>query len=353
MINCRTPGTLLTALLFVPVIALFAQTEQTSAPDASAPSAPAAASTDGLNLRFANGIAAIVESKPITVDDIRREISPLVPQLQREAHNEQEFSQKLEALQDEIIQNLIDRELMVKEFYKKKDGEDEVRKIPVSFIDNRLAEVQIEQFDGDRSKFLAYLRARGITMRDFRREIEEDIVVQYMHSQQRKSQSIVSPVKIEQYYNENKDRFFQEDSVHLRMVQFTRSDGETDEQLKERAAEVINKFKSGDKFEDLAKHYSQDSRRSRGGDWGWQKRTDLKKEFSDPLFNLKKGEVTDPVLMPEGCFILFAEDRKYAGVQAIDEVRDQIERILLQQMSRQSQERWLERLRRNGYVKHY
>ena len=33
---------------------------------------------DGLNLRFANGIAAIVENKPITVDDIRREITPLM-----------------------------------------------------------------------------------------------------------------------------------------------------------------------------------------------------------------------------------------------------------------------------------
>ncbi len=350
MINCRSFGTLLATLLLVPAFALFAQTEQPSAPTTAA--APVA-TADSLNLRFANGIAAIVEHKPITVDDIRREIAPLVPQLQREARNEQEFDQKLEALQDEIIQNLIDRELMVKEFYKKKDGEEEVRKIPVSFIDNRLAEVQIEQFDGDRSKFLAYLRARGITIRDYRREIEEDIVVQYMHGQQRKSQSIVSPVKIEQYYNENKDRFFQDDSVHLRMIQFTRSDAETDDQLKERAAEVLSKFKAGDKFEDLAKHYSQDSRRARGGDWGWQKRSDLKKEFSDPLFNMKKGEITDLILMPEGCFILFAEERKYAGVQGIDEVRDQIERILLQQMSRKSQERWLERLRRNGYVKHY
>jgi len=34
-------------------------------------------------------------------------------------------------------------------------------------------------------------------------------------------------------------------------------------------------------------------------------------------------------------------------------VRDEIERILIQQMLRQSHERWLERLRRNGYVKHY
>jgi peptidyl-prolyl cis-trans isomerase SurA len=58
-------------------------------------------------------------------------------------------------------------------------------------------------------------------------------------------------------------------------------------------------------------------------------------------------------MLSEGCFILFAEERKYAGNQAIDEVRDQIERMLVTQMAQSSQERWLERLRRNGYVKHY
>jgi peptidyl-prolyl cis-trans isomerase SurA len=34
-------------------------------------------------------------------------------------------------------------------------------------------------------------------------------------------------------------------------------------------------------------------------------------------------------------------------------VRDDIERILVQQMAHTSQEHWLERLRRDGYVKHY
>jgi len=58
---------------------------------------------DNLNLRFANGIAAIAEDKIITVDDVRREVTPLIPQLQREARNEQEFNQKLEALQDDAI----------------------------------------------------------------------------------------------------------------------------------------------------------------------------------------------------------------------------------------------------------
>ena len=302
---------------------------------------------DGLDLRFANGIAAIVEDKIITVDDIRREISPLVPTLQKEARNEQEFNQKLEALQDDVIQNLIDRVLIVKEFNKAKDGdESKKRTVPASYIDNQIAETQITQFDGDRSKFLAYLHSRGMTLKEYRREVEEDIIFNYMRQEQRKSQSVVSPVKVETYYKENKDRFYQEDAALLRVIQFTRPGGETDAVLRAKAEDVVTKFHA-----ELARQNSQDTRRNKGGDWGWTKRSDIRKEFSDALFNLKKGEISQPIIIPEGCFLLYVEDRKCAGIQPIDEVRDEVERILAQQMTRQSQERWLERLRRNGYVK--
>jgi peptidyl-prolyl cis-trans isomerase SurA len=304
--------------------------------------------SENLNLRFANGIVAVAEEKIITVADVMHEIGPLLPQVRAGSKNEKDFQEQLERLQDDAIQNLIDRVLIVKEFRK-----DEKRQIPAQYVDQEIANEQAERFEGDRSKFLAYLRAKGQTVREYRREVEENIIFQYMQGQQRKSASIVSPVRIETYYNENKDRFYQEDAVYLRLIHLTRTEGETDEVLLQQANQVLARFKAGEKFEDLAKEYSKDTRRAKGGDWGWQKRSDFRKEFSDVAFDLKKGEASKPIVLPEGVFILYAEDRKVAGIQPIDEVRDQIERILIQQMQRGTQERWLERLRRNGYVKHY
>ena len=303
---------------------------------------------DGLNMRFANGIAAIAEEKIITVDDIRREIAPLIQQVQRESHSEKEFNEKLQALQDSILQDLVDRVLIVKEFYK-----DEKRKVPGSLVNNQVAETIISEFDGDRSKFLAYLRSRGISQKDYRKETEENMIYSYMRQQQRKSASTVSPVKIELFYKENKDRFFQEDSVHLRLIQVTRGTDDTDETMRSKSAAIMKQLKAGGAFADIARLYSQDSRRAKGGDWGWQRRTDLRKEFSEIIFNLEKGQTSEPIIMPEGAFILFVEERKHAGILPLDEVRDQIERMLVQQNARQAQERWLEKLRRNGYVKHF
>jgi peptidyl-prolyl cis-trans isomerase SurA len=311
----------------------------------SAQSTPA---QDNLNLRYANGIAAIAEDRVITVDDIRREIGPLIPEIQRQSRSEKEFNEKVEALQEDVIQNLIDRVLIVKDFYK-----DEKRRVPDSYIDNQVAETIINQFDGDRSKFLAYLRSRGISQKDYRKEQEEDMIYGYMRQQQSKSTSTVSPVKIEAYYKENKDRFYQEDGVHLRLIQIARAADDTDDILRTKAADIIAQLKAGAEFGDLARKYSQDSRKGKGGDWGWQRRSDLRKEFSDVIFALDKGQHSEPLIMPEGAFILFAEDRKHAGVQSLDEVRADIERALIQQGSRQAMERWLEKLRRNAYVKHF
>jgi peptidyl-prolyl cis-trans isomerase SurA len=301
---------------------------------------------DGLSLRFANGIAAIVEGKVITVDDIRREISQLIPQLQRESRNEQEFNMRLEALQDDVIQQLIDRELIVKEFYS-----DEKRRIPASYVDNMMAEELISQFEGDRSKFLAYLRQRGITHREYRREIEEQIIFSYMRSQHRRAHNVISPVQVQAFYDENRERFYQDDAVHLRLIQFNRAPGETDEDLRRKVNMVHARLQAGETFAAIARDMSDDSRRNRGGDWGWQARTDLREEFSNPLFELKAGQASDAIIQGDAAFVLYAEERRYAGIQDINDVREIIERELAAQLTRQAQERWLERLRRNGYVR--
>ncbi len=309
---------------------------------------PAPAHVDNFAQRFANGVVAVAEDKVITVDDLRREIGPRMPALQRSARNEKEFNDKLESLQDEVIQEMVDRILIVKDFKK-----DDKRKVPASYINNAIAEEQIRRFESDRTKFLAYLRNSGMTYRDYRKKVEDDMIYDYMRSQQRKSSNVVSPARVETFYAENKERFQQDDQVHMRLLSLTRQAGESDESLQARAQKIVERLQAGEKFEDLAREVSQDAKRAKGGDWGWQPRADLKAEFSTPLFALTKGQYTAPIIASEAVYLLYVEDRKFAGVQALADVREQIERILINQIARESENRWLERLRRNAYVKIY
>ncbi|RME69653.1 MAG: peptidylprolyl isomerase [Verrucomicrobia bacterium] len=298
--------------------------------------------------RFANGIAAIVENRIITVGDIRREIQPLLPQIRMQSRTEAEFRKNIESVEDEIIQNLVDQVLIVKDFYS-----DEKRRIPPNIIDEEIEERIITQFEGDRSKFLEYLRAIGKTQREYRQLVTEEIIVGYMRGQMRKSEAVVSPVKIENFYVEHRDRFYQPDRAHIRLIKLSRIADEDEAILEQTAETILKRLEAGESFADLAREFSQDSRKEEGGDWGWLNREDLREELADAAFALEPGQHTEPIRLGDDIYILYLEDKRDAGIQPLEEVRDQIERILVSQMARQAQERWLERLRRNAYVRYF
>lgn len=298
--------------------------------------------------RFANGIAAVVEDRIITVGDIRRKIEPLLPSVVNSAKSQAELEKLISQLEDEIIQNLVDEVLIVKDFYS-----DEKRRIPDSYVDNQLKENLVVDFEGDRAKFLAYLREIGKTRLEYREIIREEMIVHYMKGQKRKSETLVSPVQIENYYTQNREKFFQDDGLHLRLIRLTQIADESPAVLQQTADTIMRELRSGHDFGALAKQYSQDSHKNQGGDWGWIARKDLREELGDAAFALDAGRFSEPIKLGNDIFILFVEEKRLAGIRQLDDVRDQIESTLITQMTRAATERWLERLRRNAYVRYY
>ncbi len=64
---------------------------------------------DNILPELGNGIAAIAEGKIITVEQLRREIEPIVPRLRTQARTEEEFAKSIGKVSREILQNLINR----------------------------------------------------------------------------------------------------------------------------------------------------------------------------------------------------------------------------------------------------
>lgn len=298
--------------------------------------------------RFANGIAAIAESKIITVEDVRREIQPYLPQIQQDAQgNPARFRQLLESAEDQIIQNLTDNVLIVKKFYEDKG------QIPPSFVKNEVNERMITMFNNDRAEFLAYLKSIGKTPEEYEEMIKEEIIVNFMRSKMRKTAAFVSPVKIENFYEKNKQEFYNEESVHLRLIKLSQVADEDADLLQQTAREIIRQLDQGASFEELAKKHSQDSRRRRGGDWGWINRKSLVGKLADAAFALEPGQHSEPIEVKGNIYILYVEDRRDSGYTPLEDVRDVIEDALVSQMAQEAQDRWLERLRRDGYVRRF
>lgn len=299
-----------------------------------------------------NGIAAEVENEIITFEELRREMAPLLRQVQGEARTPAEFDQKMKELYLEVLQSLVDRVIIVKEFHKKVEDK-KFGPIPRSIIENEFDSVLLEDFNNDRTQLLAHLRQQGLTMREFRRRLQEQIIVSVMRGQMRRSQSEISPEKIESFYNENKIHFYQEESVRLRLIMLKPIAEESPDLLMQTARKIIDELNRGSKFSDLAQRYSQDSRKDRGGNWGWINRADLREELSEAAFDLDINQHSEPVQLGGQVFIMQVDDKREEGIQPLLEVRERIENILVDQLARQAQQRWLERLRRDAYIKYF
>ena len=297
-------------------------------------------------LRLGNGIAAIAEGKIITVQELRRELEPVIPRLRAEARNPQEFSQRVNELSQEVLQNMIDRIIIVQA------AEDKGLMIPQSYIDQEYDDVISRDFGDDRRRFLDYLKARGETARDFRRDIYQRVVVNVMRQEMRRSQSEISPERIEDFYVKNKLRFYQGEALHLRQIILAPIADEGLVTLRQTANQVIRELERGANFGDVARKYSQDEMSRRGGDWGWIERKDIRKELSDVAFSLKPGDYSQPVELGGTIFILYAEDKREEMIQPITQVRDIIENVLAGEIARESQEKWLRELREGSYVRY-
>jgi peptidyl-prolyl cis-trans isomerase SurA len=298
-------------------------------------------------LRLGNGIAAIAEGQIITVEELRRELEPIIPRLRVEARNAQEFSKRIDELGKEVLQNMVDRIIIVKA------AEEKGLLLPESYIDQEYDEVIDRDFGGDRGRFLEYLRARGETARDFRRNIYKRVVVNAMRAETRRSQSEISPERIEEFYVKNKLRFYQEEALHLRQVILTPMASEGLVPLRQTAKKVINELDNGANFGDIARKYSQDEMSRKGGDWGWIKRKDIRKELSDIAFGLEKSQYSQAIEVGGTIFILYAEDKREEMIQPVAQVRDIIENVLVGEIARETQEKWLNDLRNDAYVRYF
>ena len=294
-----------------------------------------------------NGIAAIAEGEIITYEQLRRSLDPLIPKLRLQAKNESEFSQLIDEASKNILNNMIDRIIIVNEAYN------QGIQIPTSYIDEEYESIIKSDFNSNRSRFLNYLKSIGQTQNEFREELKRNIIVSVMQSQNRKKQSQISPEKVEDYYVKNKIRFYQPEMIHLKQIILVAKSDENIYTEMEKANEIISQLDAGKPIHHLANVYGDNTFNRTNGDWGWVKREDLRSELSDIAFKLKIGEYTQPIRLGNTIFILYAENIQEEKIQPIIKVSEIIEKSLSQEISQDSFNDWLEGLRSKAYIRYY
>ena len=94
------------------------------------------------------------------------------------------------------------------------------------------------------------------------------------------------------------------------------------------AREIADEINGGLSFEEAATKYSHCPTNVVGGDLGYFERGKMVPEFETAAFNMKIGEISDPVKTDFGYHIIKLVDKKQGSVKTFDEVKVQLKQQL-------------------------
>ena len=169
------------------------------------------------------------------------------------------------------------------------------------------------------AQFDQLVKQRGLTEQDVRKAIKDQIIVDKAVGANIK----VSDSDIKKFFDKNHAAFDKPAQVHARHILVP--------DLKT-AQMVEQKLKSGGKFEDLAKQYSQDpGSKEKGGDLGFFRAGQMVPAFEKAAFTQPLNVVGPPVKSPFGYHIIEALERTPGTKATLASAHDQIADQLRQQ----------------------
>lgn len=195
-------------------------------------------------------------------------------------------------------------------------------KIKISYVVIKPDDLQskIEASDADLAAYFEKNKARY--------NVPERRIVQYgfLDLEQLRLRANISQDQIHSYYDQHIDSYKLPERAHVAHILF-KTVGKTDaeaEEIRKKAEDVLKKAKSGANFGDLAKQYSDDTTKDKGGDLDWIVRGQTVPEFEQAAFSLPVGSISDLVKTQYGFHIVKVIDRQAARTETLDQVFPQI-----------------------------
>ena len=289
-----------------------------------------------------DGVAAYVNAEMITIAEVMSEVrrSPwaeTAPELREK---------RLRELYKATLDALIDRKLILEAAKKSK------MQLQSWAVDNRVREIIANNFDGDQSKLHNLLADRKIALEEWRKNIEEDLMITALRYQQVEKRVAPTPIEVRAEYEANKGRYQTENAVAVSMIILDPPEQAGDETVDVRAGKIAEALKAGTLFASLAKTYSRDAKAANGGSWGKVNPEDVfRKEIVEALAKLKPGE-TSPVVILDGYgYIVRKDDQQDSRALTFEEAAPLVESHLRMVQGEALYKEWTGRLRKEAYIK--
>ncbi|MDC1072213.1 SurA N-terminal domain-containing protein [Gammaproteobacteria bacterium] len=145
-------------------------------------------------------------------------------------------------------------------------------------------------------------------------------------------QANVSELEQRAFYDNNVERFTQPESRSASHILLSLAEDDAEDVVDTREQEakgIAARARSGEDFAKLAETYSKDpGSASRGGDLGIIRPGAMTPSFETVVFDLKEGQISDPVRTAYGWHIIKVTNIRESNVRPFDEVMSEIKTIL-------------------------
>ncbi len=156
------------------------------------------------------------------------------------------------------------------------------------------------------------------------------------------------------YYDEHKSEFVRKESVSLRLILVSTGDGKPESVAAglKKATALLERARAGtDKFGDLARQNSDDPTAADDGLLPQPfQRGGLNKAIEDVVFKHEKGYITDLIRVPAGFEILRVEEHIPEGQASFDDVKPQLNDILIRPLADGKLRAYLTGLRQKAFL---
>ncbi len=151
---------------------------------------------------------------------------------------------------------------------------------------------------------------------------------------QQRQKVVVPPADVQRFYNENIQQYQTPEQIRASHILLNTA-GKDEATVRKQAEDILAKVKAGGDFAALAKQYSDDSSKDKGGDLDFFGRGRMVPEFEEAAFKLEPGQVSDLVKSQFGFHIIKVAEKRAGTTRTLDEVRQQIQQQLATQIADQ------------------
>ena len=302
-----------------------------------------------------NRIAATVNGRPITASEVRARLAPYFRELMMLYPRQgPRFNSELVAAKKSVLNDLIERELVLSDFETKgfTIKEDQVE----DEINRRI----LVMFNGNRSEFLNSLRQSGMNYTEYRESVRKEITVSAMRGMRYERGIPPTPDEISEEYEATKSEYrdILKDSITYSKIFIPAMDPEDPMMTPEdryklalRLREDIEKGKIS--FAEAARQYSRDAHAADGGKWPSLRRDELAVEFANVVFAAQPGQLVGPLLDPAGFTIVKVQSKKLAAAPALSspDIKKRVDDAVRRKKSESRYRQWVERLRDKAVIR--